>query len=229
MPEVYANMPDAEPRYSLPVPSQFSYQKSPLDSQIPTRSPLSSGGLFSGRSASSKAQQSDLDTSIDPFVGRPSTPVVKDAELEEDEAPKATRPEVRFWLPRAHLTSSIADTAKDAEQSSVKLNVSWSKTDSEIMKANQKLHDLKHKKEAAAKAGDHSTVADMDYYAIPDLQAHIDKLQKEQHKGKKKRAAHASQITKDKRKSYRTEVETESEHDDDDDDDDRDGSKIFYG
>lgn len=238
VPEMDANMPYAVPRYPSPRRPRFSYQTRPVHGQVPTRSPSPAGRIFSRESSSFRAQQSDVHTSINPIVGRHAVPIVKDAKLVEQEAPKATRPEVRFTLPRVDFTPSIADTARGAEKSSAKPSDSTAKIADEILKANEKLLHLQQKKEAAAKSGDSSAVADITYYAIPDLKVQIEKLQKQQDEEKKKKkqqqqqqqhAAHVSQIKKDRRNSHHTEIETESEYDENDDHDGESNIKDLYG
>lgn len=152
-------------------------------------------------------------------------PIVKDVELEEKEArPRASRPEVRFTLPNANLTSGIPNAPKGtaaAQPSPAKPNnVSPStKLDDEHLKLSQKRDHLQEKQEAARKAGDFGVVADITYYALPDLEKQIEKLREKQREEKEKKqlaAAKAAQIKKATRsRSFHTEVETESEHDED--------------
>lgn len=218
VPEVYANMPNVVPQYPPPMPPEFSNQKLPPYDGYAAPGPLFVGERLPGRSASYDAYQPDRHPPNNPSVRRHATPVFIDAELEEKEAPKAPRPEVRFTLPQAHLTSSIPDTPKGAEPSSAKSNVSTAKMDDEYMKLRQKLDHLNEKKEAAAKSGDNTTAADITYYAIPDLKVQIEKLRRQQDEEKKKmRAAQGSRVKKDRRRSYHTEVKTESEPDEDED------------
>ena len=131
------------------------------------------GEAHPGRSALSEVRRSDLHPSTHSFVGRDAVPVVKDGKLEEQEArPKAARPEVRFTLPNASLASSIPNAPKGAaaQPSSVKPNMSPTKPDDEYLKLCQKRDHLQEKKEAASKAGDFVMVADIVYYALPDLE-----------------------------------------------------------
>lgn len=225
---MYANVPNAVPRPPSPMPPTFPYQNRPLRGQRPgLRSPLPAGAVDSGRRALSEAHRPDLHTSVLPFVGQHTAPIVKNIGLEIPEAPKVTRPEVRFTLPHANLTSSTADSPNGAQKSSAKPNVPQLKTNDEYLKLVKKLEHLEEKREAAVQAGDHSTAADIKYYAIPDLEAQIKKMQKQQDKEKEKETktkkdepGRASQVKKEKnnrRRSYHTEVETESEHEGEED------------
>ena len=194
---MYASMPMVVPQYPPPIPPEISN---------PKRRPLYGQVAYDPNYPSGR---------------RHVKPVPIDADRKEQEASKATRPEVRFTLPRTDLTSSEADVAKEAQPSSAKPDSPITKVNEEILKTRLKLEQVKKRKEEAAKAGDNSTVADITYYVIPDLESQLENLLKEQHEGKKKRADHASsssRLKKEKeRPPHQTEVETESEHDDDQD------------
>lgn len=254
MPEVNGYVPVPVPRDHPPppVPPNFSNQNRSLYGQVPLSSPLSMDGTFPGKSASSEVHRPDLHAPRNPTRRPRAMPVSTDAELEEQEALKATRPEVRFTLPRVQPMFGTAETAKAAQPSPTKPDLPpLTKTDNEILKVRQKLDHLREKKEAASKAADHSMVTDITYYAIPDLVAQLDKLllqqqredketektekDKEKEKTKNKpaaaaaaAAAHTPQIKKDRSRSYHTEIETESEHDEaaDDSDGQKAGSKV---
>jgi len=124
------------------------------------------------------------------------------------------RPEVRFTLPR--LASSTRDTANEARKSPAKSDVPGTKVEKRLNEARQKLEKLTKRKEAAEKAKDTSTAADLTYYVIPDLKMQIEKLEKQQRKEEEKQAASKAQNKGDK-EPHQTEVETESELSDDED------------
>lgn len=219
----YLNEPDVLPGYHSPVPPKFLDHRRPLYGQIPARSSSFTGEAHPGRSASSEVHRSDLQPSTHSFVERHAVPVVKNVELEEQAQPKAARPEVRFTLPNANLTSTIPNAPKGAaaQPSSAKPNMSPTKQDDEYLKLCQKRNHLQEKKEAASKAGDFGMVADIMYYALPDLEKEIEKMKEKQREEKDKKqqaAAKAAQIKKDRSRKYHTEVETESEHDEDEGD-----------
>lgn len=133
---------------------------------------------------------------------------------QEQDAMKTTRPEVRFTLPRTQLISSTAETAKEAQKNPPKPDLFRSNTDDELQKARQRLEQVKKRKEEAEKAKDLATAADLTYYAIPDLEADLEKLLKQQREEQEKPAAQVSR--NEEGKIFRhTEVETESENSDD--------------
>jgi outer membrane biosynthesis protein TonB len=121
---------------------------------------------------------------------------------------------VRFTLPRAQFASSTADTAEETQPSPAKPDVPTTGTDNELQKERQRLEKAKKRKEEAEKAKDFATASDIVCYVIPDLEAQIEKLSKQQREEQEKRAAPVSQNKEDKR-SHQTEVETESDFSDD--------------
>ena len=139
-----------------------------------------------------------------------------DLERQEQVATKPTRPEVRFTFPREQLVSGIADTTKKPLSSPAEPNTSSTKTDNQLHIVRQKLERVSKRKEEAEKAGDITTAADLTYHVIPDLEADLGKLLKQQREEQEKSAAPMSQNEEDK--SRQVEVETESEGSDDEGD-----------
>lgn len=167
-----------------------------LDKSAPSRPPLS-------RPRAREHRQAAL---------TPSPPV--EVDRQEHDTTKKTRPEVTFTLPRAQLTSSTADIAKEAQPSQAKPYVPPTRTDSELQNARQRLEQLRKRKEEAEKSKDVATASDISFFVIPDLEEKIERLLKQQRKEGEKRAAPVSRNEKDKR-SHHTEVETDSEYSDD--------------
>ena len=130
-------------------------------------------------------------------------------ERQEQDTTKTTRPEVRFTFPREQLVSGSLGTAKEAPSSPAKPVTPATKTDNQLQIVRQKLERKRERKEEAEKAGDISTAADLTYYVIPDLEAELEKLLKQQREEQKKSAAPMSQNEEDK--PHQVEVETESE------------------
>ena len=128
---------------------------------------------------------------------------------QEQDATKPTRPEVRFTFPREQLVSDFADTAKEAPSSPAKPDTPSTKTNNQLQIVRQKLERLRKRKEEAEKARDISTAADLTYYVIPDLEADLEKLMKQQREEQEKSAAPMSQNKEDKPRQ--SQVETESE------------------
>lgn len=127
----------------------------------------------------------------------------------EKDTTRRTRSEVRFTLPRMQP----ADIAKEAQTKSAKTNVPISKTDDELRSLRQRLERAKKRKEEAEKAKDIHTVFDLTTYAIPELEAKLEKVL-EQRKAEEKSTGPVSHNQEDWR-SHRNGVEMESEDDDD--------------
>jgi hypothetical protein len=134
----------------------------------------------------------------------------------EREASKPARSEVRFTLPRAQLVSNAADTTNESQPSELNPNVPKTpRMDDELPKLHKKVEEVIKKREECVRSGDHTTAADLTYYAIPDLEKRIKVLKEEQREEQKKRSAPLPR-NDEYRKSHHTEVETESEDSDDD-------------
>ena len=151
------------------------------------------------------------DPYLDPYLDPPVMPARPHIHFErqEQDATKPTRPEVRFTFPREQLVSDFADTAKEAPSSPAKPDTPSTKTNNQLQIVRQKLERLRKRKEEAEKARDISTAADLTYYVIPDLEAELEKLLKQQREEQEKSAAPMSQNKEDKPRQ--SEVETESE------------------
>ena len=149
---------------------------------------------------------------------RPTTipqPIV--SERQEQNATKTARPEVRFTLPQAGLSSGTADAAREARPNPAPTTPS-TKTADELQAARQKLKQLTKRREEAEKAKDLATASDLLYYAIPDLEAKIEKILTQQREEQQQQSAAPASPSKKEGdgRSYRAEVETESENGDDD-------------
>ena len=143
-------------------------------------------------------------TREDPSASRRPKPIIIPPPVEvgdqEQDTMKRTRSEVRFTL-------------KDAQTIPAKPNVPVSKTDDELHSVRQRLERAKKRKEEAEKAKDVETANDLIVYAIPDLEAKLETLLKQQRKEQEKSAAPVSQ-KQEERRSQHTGVEMESEDDD---------------
>ena len=160
----------------------------------------------------------DLHTREDPSASQRANPIIIPPPVEvgghEQDTMKRTRPEVRFTLPRMQPVFGTADIAKEAQTSSARPNVPVSKTDDELRSVRQRLKRAKKGKEEAEKAKDIQTAFDLTCYTIPELEAKLETLLKQQRKEQEKSAAPVSQKQEDRR-SQHTGVEMESEDDDD--------------
>ena len=218
MPGMHPNKPSATPQYPPPMPESWNQNRPPYGRYTEHRPYTKYENLSPSKSAPSQVPLPRLRARNHPSVRRRARPILTsppiEVERQEQEATKTTRPEVRFTLPRAQLASSTADTAKEAQTSPAKPDVPTTRTDDELQKARQRLEQLKKRKEEAEKAKDLVTASDITYYAIPELEARIEKLLKQQPEEQEKRTAPVSQNKEDKR-SHHTEVETESEYSDD--------------
>lgn len=143
-------------------------------------------------------------------------PAPVEVERQEQDATRRTQSEVRFTLPRMQPVSGTADIAKEAQTSSATNNVSMSKIDDELNSVRQRLERAKGRKEEAEKGKDIATAFDLTTYAIPELEAKLEMVLKQQRKEQEKSAAPVSQ-NEEHRRSLHTEMETESEYDDDED------------
>lgn len=216
MPGMRSNEPLAAPRYPPPRP-EYSNQNL-YDEQYRHRPYSEYGDVSPDRSAPFQAPMSRLRPHEQLCARRRARPIKipppVEVKRQEQDAMKTTRPEVRFTLPRTQLVSSTAETAKEAQKSPAKPDNLRSKTDDELQKAHQRLEQVKKRKEEAEKAKDLATAADLTYYAIPDLEADLEKLLKQQREEQEGSAAQVSRNEEGKR-SRHTEVETESENSDD--------------
>ena len=159
-----------------------------------------------------------LSTREDPSASRRANPIIIPPPVEvggqEQDTMKRTRSEVRFTLPRMQPVFGTADIAKEAQTNLAKPNFPVSKTDDELRSVRQRLERAKKRKEEAEKAKDVQTANDLTIYAIPELEAKLETVLKQQRKEQEKSAAPVSQ-KQENRRSHRTEVEMESEDDDD--------------
>ena len=135
---------------------------------------------------------------------------------QEQHTTRRTQSEVRFTLPRMQPVFGTADVAKEAQAKSARTNVPVSKTDDELHSLRQRLERAKKRKEEAEKAKDVQTAFDLSTYAIPELEAKLEKVLEQQRKEQGKSAAPVPQNQEDWR-SRPNGVEVESEDDDDED------------
>lgn len=216
MPGMRSNEPLAVPRYPPPRPE---YSNQNLYNEQYRHGPYSEyEDVSPDRSAPFQAPMPRLRPHEQPSARRSARPITipppVEVKRQEQDAMKRTRPEVRFTLPRTHLVSSTTEIAQEAQKSPAKPDNLRSKTDDELQKARQRLEQVKKRKEEAEKAKDLATAADLTFYAIPDLEADLEKLLKQQREEQEGSATQVSQNEEGKR-SRRTEVQTESENSDD--------------
>ena len=158
-----------------------------------------------------------LHTPEDSFTSRRANPIITPPPVEvggqEQDTTRRTRSEVRFTLPRMEPVFSTANIAKKAHENIAKPNVPVTNTDDELHSLRQRLERAKKRKEEAEKAKDIHTAFDLTTYAIPELEAKLEKVL-EQRKAQEKSTASVSQNQEDWR-SRQHGVEMLSEDDDD--------------
>ena len=169
--------------------------------------------IFRDESTPAQAPFTRVQTGADPPFRRHARPMTTSPpipdKLSKQEAPKPVQPEVRFTFPREQLVSDVTDTTKEVPSSPAKPDTPLTKTDNQLQIVRQRLERLRKRKEEAEKARDITTAADLTYYAIPELEADLEKLLKQQREEQEKSAATVSQNEEDK--FHQAEVETESE------------------
>ena len=126
------------------------------------------------------------------------------------------QPEVRFTLPHANLASDIVNGYQQTPPDVAKGEPIPSKIDTELKAARLKLDNLNNRQVTAEKAKDWTTASDLKYYAIPDQQEKVERLEKQQREEQGNSNVSANVATD---KPLQTEVETESEGSDEDEDD----------
>ena len=212
-PRMHSDEPWPVPQ-DLPPRPELPGQHRPLyDGHLRHHPRTEHGEVFPDESIPARTPIARVQTRGDPPRGRHARPMRNSPsvpyKLLEQDALKPIRPEVRFTFPREQLVSDIVDTAKKAPSSPAKPDYPLTKTDNQLQIVRQKLERLRKRKEEAEKARDVTTAADLTYYAIPELEADLEKLLKQQREEQKNSAAPASQNEEDK--SHQAEVETESE------------------
>lgn len=216
---MYSNEPFAAPQYPPPMQEPWDQNKPIYDGYTGHRPYNIYENVLPDNSASSQAPPSNFRPRDHPSAlwrGRPiSISPPTEVKHREREAMRKTRPELRFTLPRAQAASGTADIAKKAHPSPVKPRLTPTKTDDELQNARQKLEQVQKRKEEAEKVGDHSTVSDMIYFVIPELEMQIKKLRKMQREEQKEPAVSPSR-NEEGTKLKHTLVETDSEDSDDD-------------
>ncbi|KAL9136152.1 MAG: hypothetical protein Q9175_002651 [Cornicularia normoerica] len=227
MPEMRSNKPWAAPQYEdlprerPPRPEDWNQDNPPHDRHYRHRPYTNDGDYISiDESGPAHVPRPRLYTHEPLPARRRATRVIIPAPVEverqEQDATRRTQSEVRFTLPRMQPISGTADIAKEAQTSSATNNVPMSKMDDELNSVRQRLERAKGRKEEAEKGKDTATAFDLTTYAIPELEAKLEMVLKQQRKEQEKSAAPVSQ-TEEHRRSLFTEVETESEYDDDED------------
>ena len=144
-----------------------------------------------------------------------STPV--DLGRLEDTRLDMARREVRFTLPRAHMTSSAPNTTKKTK-APTQNNPPVEKINDELRSLHEKHTILLAKSAMAEKTRDLETAADLKYYAIPYVETQIKEKEEERNNTKgvasSTRAAPAASDARttegDDTKALQTEVETTS-------------------
>ena len=164
-------------------------------------------------STPARAPFTRVQTRADPLLRRHARPMTTSPpipdKLSKQDAPKPVQPEVRFTFPREQLVSDDADPTKAAPSTPAKPDTPLTKTDNQLQIVRQRLERLRKRKEEAEKARDITTAADLTYYAIPELEADLEKLLLQQLEEGENSAAPVSQNEEDK--SHQAEVETENE------------------
>lgn len=214
-PEMHGKVPFAPPRYPSPVPETW-------DQNIPhirhAEYPLYAGYRDTwpdSRASFERARPPGIfpySSATRPARPSPISPHATRVDSQEEKSTAATRPELRFTLPKAQHTIDITRTAKDAQPSQAKADKAANNADDEIQKTRQRIAQLKKKQEEAENAKDLMTASDIKYYAIPDLEVRLAKLLVQQHK---EDAQQESPKKEDLKKSHHAEIDTESEDDDD--------------
>ena len=175
---------------------------------IPPRPPRPGDGNLNSHEYSALPY---LHTPEDSFTSRRANPIIipppGEVGGQEQDTTKSARSEVRFTLPRMQ---PVFGTAKEAQINSAKTNVTVSKTDDELHSLRQRLERARKRKEEAEKAKDLHTAFDLTTYAIPELEAKLEKVL-EQRKAQEKLTAPVSQNQED----WRPGVEMISEDEDD--------------
>ncbi|KAL8706837.1 MAG: hypothetical protein Q9225_007904, partial [Loekoesia sp. 1 TL-2023] len=218
MPGIYADGPSIVPRYPPPMPEDWDRHNPSYsgytrhrpytehESVLPNPRGRSQGPLPRHRAR----EHSHVRRRAMPV---PTLPPIK-VDRHEQEELKPIRQELRFTLPKAQPTSNTTGTGKEAQPSPANPEIPTNKTDDELQKSRQKLARLKKRKEEAEKVKDIATAADLMNYAIPDLEAQIEQLLKQQNEKQDKDAPPGSKENVDKG-SHHAEMETESEYSDD--------------
>ena len=218
MPEMRSNEPWTAPQYPPPRPEYWNQNNALLDRHFRSRTHTEYEEIYPDESPPAEAPLPRRHTREHPSARRRARPIripppIEDGRQEQDTTKRA-RSEVRFTLPRVQLVSGTADVGKEAQTSSAKPNVRTTKTDEELLLVCQRLERAMKRKEEAEKAKDVATAFDLTTYGIPDMEAKLENLLKQQREEREKSHAPVSQNEKNKT-SHHTEVETESEYDDD--------------
>ena len=131
------------------------------------------------------------------------------------------RQEVRFTLPRAHLTTCAPNTTEKTKAPTPN-DPSVEKINEELRSLHEKHKKLLAKSDEAKKGGDLETSLDLRLYAIPDIETQI--KEKEEEKNNPEGVASGTRVAPaasdakttegEDTKALQTEVETESEHSD---------------
>lgn len=213
VPPVYVDQPWPAPQYPLPTPGSWGQHMPSYDGYSRHHPHTEHEEIFPDESRSAPPTPSSGHTGVKLPVKRHERPVTTSPpihlERPDKDATKPTHPEVRFTFPREQLVSGFVDTTKEAPSSPAKPSTPSTKTDNQLQTVRQRLERLRKRKEEAEKARDITTAADLTYYAIPELEADLEKLLKQQREEQEKSAARVSHNEEDK--SRQPEVETESE------------------
>ena len=217
VPPVRLTQPWTAPQYSHPTPGSWDQHMSSYDGYVRHHPYTEHEEPFPDESKPARVTPSRVHTREETPVRRYERPMTTSTpihlERPEQDATKSTRPEVRFTFPREQLVSGFVDTAKEAPSSPAKPSTPLTKTDNQLQIVIQRLERFRKRKEEAEKARDITTAADLTYYVIPELEADLEKLLKQQHEEQENSAAPVSQNKEDK--SRQAEVETESEDSED--------------
>lgn len=227
IPEMHSNKPWAAPQYEdlprerPPRPEDWNQDNPPFETHYRHRPYTDDGDHISmDESGPAHVPRPRLSTREPlPARRRAKRIIIRapvEVERQEQDASRRTQSKVRFMLPRMQPISGTADIAKEAQTSSATNNVPVSKMDDELNSVRQRLGRAKVRKEEAEKGKDIATAFDLTTFAIPELEAKLEILLKQQRKEQEKPAAPVPQNEEHSRYLH-TEVGTESEYDDDED------------
>ena len=213
VPPVRLHQPWPAPHYPRPTPGSWGQHMPSYDGYFRHHPQREHEEIFPDEIRPAPLPPSRVHTGGEPPVRLHERPMVASTpihlERPEQDATKPTRTEVRFTFPREQLVSGSVDTTQKGPSSPAKPGTSSSKADNQLQIVRQRLERLRKRKEEAEEAKDITTAADLTYYAIPELEADLEKLLLQQREELENSAARVFHNEEDK--SRQAEVETESE------------------
>lgn len=145
-------------------------------------------------------------TPMEIAIRNPEAQLVKANDKREIES---AAPEVRFTLPRADFNGQLSPK-RDTNAREEYRNRKGRRREKELKEAREKLENLKEKRDAAEKANNIALAADLQYYAIPEINERIKRLVQEKKEDEENNPA------QQKAHAPHTEIETENESSDGD-------------